>query len=54
MSRKGWSGLLGIIAGGAWLASNFQYFDEQGITAIGMPLLLIIIGGVFLVGELKK
>jgi len=54
VSRKGWSGLLGIVVGGAWLVSNFRYFDEQGFAAIGMPLALVVLGVIFLVGDMKK
>ena len=28
---------VGYMVGGAWLANNIKYFDEQGFIAIGMP-----------------
>ena len=46
-------GLLGIVIGSAWLLNNFQYFDEQGVTAIGMPALILIAGATYLVTGLK-
>ena len=54
MSKKGWSGLLGIIFGSGWLLNNFKYFDEQGFVAIGMPLIIIVVGAIYLVQGLKK
>ena len=54
MRSKAWSGPLGIIVGGAWLASNFRYFDEPGFTAIGMPLSLVVVGGGLLVSEMRR
>lgn len=53
MSKKSLSGLLGIIVGGFWLASNYRYFEEQGLVAIGMPLLIIAAGAIYLVLGLK-
>ena len=54
MSRKSISGLIGIVGGGAWLANNFRYFDEQGFVAIGMPLLILVVGIVFFVQGRKS
>lgn len=54
MSKKSMSGLLGIVVGGAWLFSNMRYFDEQGMMAIGMPLLILIAGIVYFVLGMKK
>lgn len=49
MNKKVVSGLIGVAVGGAWLANNFQYFDQQGFTAIGMPLIIFCLGGFYLV-----
>ena len=49
ISKKKISGLLGIIVGGAWLASNFQHFDEQGFVAIGMPAIILVLGIVYFI-----
>jgi len=38
------SGLIGIVVGGAWLAWNMQYFKTQGFVAIGLPLLILVLG----------
>ena len=49
MNKNVVSGLIGIVVGGAWLANNFQYFDQQGFTAIGLPLIMLGLGGFYLV-----
>ncbi|MDJ0760994.1 MAG: hypothetical protein QNJ19_16485 [Woeseiaceae bacterium] len=54
MSRKSISGLVGIVVGGAWLANNYKYFDEQGFVAIGMPLLILVVGIVFFIQGRKS
>jgi len=54
MNRNIIGGLLGLIVGGVWLANNYQYFDEQGFVAIGMPLILMVAGLVYLVLGMKK
>jgi hypothetical protein len=54
MNKKKASGLVGIVVGGVWLASNFQHFDEQGIVAIGMPLLILIAGIAYFVSGMKS
>lgn len=48
MNGRTASGLLGVVIGGAWLAKNYQYVDEQGFVAIGMPLILIVAGVIYL------
>lgn len=54
MNRKRIGGLVGIVLGGAWLANNIQYFDEQGLVAVGMPLLILIVGIVFFIQGRKS
>jgi len=49
MSKAKISGLIGIVVGGAWCANNYQYVDEQGIMAIGMPAILLILGIVYFI-----
>ena len=49
MNRKTISGLLGVIVGSGWFAYNYQYFDEQGFVAIGVPIALIVAGVVYLI-----
>jgi hypothetical protein len=41
------SGFLGMMVGGAWLLANFKHFEAQGFVAIGMPLVILILGGIF-------
>ncbi len=41
------SGLIGMVVGGAWLASNLQYFEKQGFTAIGMPIIILVLGTIY-------
>ena len=53
MNRKTSSGLLGIAAGGVWLMSNYKYVDEQGLVVIGMPILLIVAGIIYLLLGMK-
>jgi hypothetical protein len=47
MNRKRVSGLIGIIVGGAWLAYSAQYYGQQGFVAIGLPLLIFVLGLVY-------
>ena len=54
MNRKKVSGLLGIVVGGIWLASNLRHFDEQGFVAIGMPLLILAAGVAYFVSGVKS
>ena len=54
MNRKSISGLIGIAVGGFLLFKNYQYFDEQGFVAIGMPLIILICGVIYLYKGLKK
>jgi hypothetical protein len=49
MNRKSISGLIGVIVGGGWLLINFQHFEQQGLTAIGMPLIILALGAYYLV-----
>lgn len=53
MNGKTSSGLLGIVVGGVWLMNNHKYYDEQGFAAIGMPIVLIVAGVIYLVLGLK-
>ena len=54
MNKNTISGLVGLVVGGAWLANNFKYFDEQGFIAIGMPAVITVVGLIFLVGGLTS
>ena len=54
MNRKMTSGLIGIIFGGAWLLNNFQYFQQQGFVAIGMPLIITVLGVIYFIKGKKQ
>ncbi len=54
MNKKKASGLVGIVVGGIWLASNFRHFDEQGFVAIGMPLLILAAGVAYFISGTKS
>ena len=54
MYGKRVSGLIGIIVGGAWLACNMQYFKTQGFGAIGMPLLILVLGLFYFFGASRS
>lgn len=54
MNKNVIGGLLGIVVGGVWLANNYQYVGEQGFVAIGMPLILMVAGVIYLVLGIRK
>lgn len=41
------SGLIGIVIGSIWLVVNLQHVSNQGFVAIGMPLILLILGIIY-------
>jgi hypothetical protein len=47
MSRTRISGLVGMVFGGIAFAHNLQFFKEQGFVAIGMPLIIFVLGVVY-------
>lgn len=49
MSRKQVSGLIGMIVGGGWLLMNLRHFSDQGWVAIGMPLIITVLGIIYFV-----
>jgi len=48
MSRKSLSGLLGIVVGVLWFLLNLRHVSEQGFVAIGMPLIILVLGVIYL------
>lgn len=54
MINKKWSGLLGIVVGGIWFVHNLQHFSEQGFVAIGMPLLIAVVGVIYFIRGQKQ
>ena len=49
MWSKKTSGLIVIIVGGIWLLMNFRHVSEQGFVAIGMPLIITVLGIVYFI-----
>ena len=47
MNRKTQAGIAGMAVGGVWLLANLRHFQEQGFVAIGMPLILLVLGGIY-------
>ncbi|HEY8026466.1 MAG TPA: hypothetical protein VIF60_18125 [Burkholderiaceae bacterium] len=45
-SRKT-SGLIGMIVGALWFFANVRHFSEQGFVAIGMPIIIFVLGVVY-------
>ncbi|MDQ9171414.1 hypothetical protein Q8A64_13450 [Oxalobacteraceae bacterium R-40] len=40
-------GLIGMALGAAWFVANVRHFAEQGFVAIGMPIILFILGVIY-------
>lgn len=51
MSNKKISGLLGMLIGGFWLVLTMDDFQEQGIVAIAIPLVISVLGAVYFFKE---
>lgn len=47
MNRKAVSGLVGIVVGVLWMLMNIRHVPEQGFVAIGMPLIIAVLGVVY-------
>lgn len=47
MWSKKTSGLIGMIVGVAWFLANVRHFSEQGFVAIGMPIIIFVLGVVY-------
>ncbi|MDP4078608.1 hypothetical protein [Acidovorax sp. A1169] len=54
MNRKTQAGIAGMTVGGVWLLANLRHFQEQGFVAIGMPLILLVLGGIYLARGRKE
>ena len=53
MNRRTIGGMVGVILGGVWLFANLPHYSDQGIVAIGMPLLILGLGASQLVRGLR-
>jgi hypothetical protein len=47
MWSKKTSGLIGMIVGVIWFLANVRHFSEQGFVAIGMPIIIFVLGAVY-------
>ena len=47
MWSKKTSGLIGMTVGSIWFLANVRHFSEQGFVAIGMPILIFILGFIY-------
>jgi hypothetical protein len=47
MGSKKTSGLIGMIVGGVWFLANLRHFSEQGFIAIGLPIIIFILGFIY-------
>lgn len=47
MWNKKTSGVIGMVVGGLWFISNLRYFNEQGFVAIGLPLVIFVLGFIY-------
>lgn len=54
MNRKAWPGLMGMVVGLSWLLLNLRHVKEQGLVAIGMPLVIAALGLVYFVKARKE
>ena len=47
MWSKKTSGLIGMVVGGIWLLANVRHFSEQGFVAVGMPVIIFVLGLIY-------
>lgn len=47
MWSKKTSGLIGMVVGGVWFLVNLRHFSEQGFVAIGLPLIIFVLGVIY-------
>ena len=47
MNRKTRAGIAGMAVGGLWLLANLRHVQTQGFVAIGMPLIILVLGGIY-------
>lgn len=47
MWSKKTSGLIGMVVGAIWFLANVRYVSEQGFVAIGMPIIIFVLGFVY-------
>ncbi len=47
MNSKQRSGVLGMTIGGIWLLINLRHVGTQGLVALGMPIVLLVLGVIY-------
>jgi hypothetical protein len=47
MWSKKTSGIIGMAVGALWFLVNVQHFKEQGFVAIGLPIVIFVLGVVY-------
>ncbi|MCL2021283.1 MAG: hypothetical protein FWG81_04095 [Betaproteobacteria bacterium] len=47
MWSKKTSGIIGIVVGATWFLANVRHFSEQGFVAIGMPIIIFVLGVIY-------
>ncbi|MES2612126.1 MAG: hypothetical protein V4679_17880 [Pseudomonadota bacterium] len=47
VSRKAQAGLLGMAVGGHWMPAKLRDVKAQGFVAIGIPLVILVLGGIY-------
>lgn len=47
MGSKKTSGLIGMAVGGVWFLTNVRHFGEQGFVAIGLPVIILVLGVIY-------
>ena len=47
MWSKKTSGLIGMTVGSIWFLMNVRHFSEQGFVAVGMPIIIIVLGFIY-------
>lgn len=48
------SGVIGMVVGGVWFLANVRHFGEQGFVAVGLPIVLFVLGFVYFRGGDKS
>lgn len=47
MWSKKTSGMIGMIVGGVWFLVNVRHVSDQGFVAIGLPVIIFVLGLVY-------
>ena len=47
MWSKKTSGVIGMAIGSIWFLANVRHFSDQGFVAIGMPIIIFVLGLIY-------